>query len=231
MTLGRTIKGSKSGSRNRDSESWIYSYADLVTNLLALFVMLLVISKGQFKESKSLSAQKAHASQTAQTPNDSTTLTPSDRDRVAAVVANINGQISPASVDSDKVTVQRANEGLKVNFGGEMLFDSGSAALRQESMPALAMVSGLLLTLPTGFVVDVEGHTDATPTRSGRYPSNWELSSARAGSVVRALQDFGFPADRMRAVGFADTQPVGPGAEGASNRRVVLRLKVREESK
>jgi chemotaxis protein MotB len=222
MTLeqGRTIRVNRAAPRNRDSESWIYSYADLVTNLLALFVMLLVMTKGGVK-------QKSHSKNAEQKQAG---LSPSDLQAVDAVVANINGHNAAASFHGDKVTVQRASEGLRVSFGGEMLFDAGSAELRKESLPAIAMVSGLLLTLPPEFVVDVEGHTDSKPTKSGRYPSNWELSSARAGSVVRALQDFGFSAERMRAVGLADTQPAASDRDNPSNRRVILRLKVKESA-
>lgn len=75
--------------------------------------------------------------------------------------------------------------------------------------------------------IAVHGHTDAVPIHSVRYPSNWELSGARAGSVVRYFEANGIDKQRLRAVGFADTRPLADNdsAEGrASNRRVELVL-------
>jgi chemotaxis protein MotB len=209
-------------SRNRENEAWIYSYADLITNLLALFMMLLVISSGQVKA----------ASQKSQTEQ---IISATDSARIEELVININQLQTPADQSSNsderqdnQAEVLKDNDGLKVSFGGEMLFPSGSSDIREESMPVLARISSLLQTLPKNIVIDVEGHSDSTPTRSGRYPSNWELSSARAGSVVRALQDFGFPADRMRAIGLADTKPAAEGRDNPANRRVVLRVRLKE---
>lgn len=73
----------------------------------------------------------------------------------------------------------------------------------------------------------IEGHTDSVPIRSYRYPSNWELSGARAGSVVRYLEANGVSSQRLSAVGYADTRPLGDNgtADGrANNRRVELIL-------
>jgi chemotaxis protein MotB len=221
----RTSSASKkiaNQSRNRDSESWIYSYADLITNLLALFIMLLVLNSGKVK-----------AGVQNQAPADQVSVT--DSQRVQDLVQQINlsqpatteTSVDPAASRSvHPLQVLNDDDGLKVSFGGEMLFPSGSSELRDESLPVLARISALLQTLPKEIVIDVEGHSDSTPTRKGRYPSNWELSSARAGSVVRALEDFGFPPERMRAIGLADTKPTSTSADLAANRRVVLRVRM-----
>src|SRR5690625_7301960 len=76
-------------------------------------------------------------------------------------------------------------------------------------------------------MITVEGHTDSVPIRSARFPSNWELSGARAGSVVRYLEANGIHSERLRAVGYADTRPLGSNdtVQGrASNRRVELTI-------
>jgi chemotaxis protein MotB len=80
------------------------------------------------------------------------------------------------------------------------------------------------------WMLRIDGHTDDLPIRSGRFRSNWELSAARASTVAQYLIDEGFPADRLIAAGFADTQPVTSersAAARAQNRRIEMRLTVR----
>jgi chemotaxis protein MotB len=87
-----------------------------------------------------------------------------------------------------------------------------------------------LQTLP--YQLSVEGHTDNVPIQTARYPSNWELSSARAARVTRKLIEQGVAADRIRAIGYGDTRPrsENDSAEGrAKNRRVTFVLQVETE--
>lgn len=210
--------------RNRDSESWIYSYADLITNLLAIFMMMLIMNAGK---TSAFSAQ----------PSTTQRIASQYEARISEYAGSLNLEHSSTKKltsgsglldPNEKVQVLSDDQGLRVSFGGELLFPSGSSELRPESLDVLSKISSILITLPPNTSIDVEGHSDSTPTRSGRYPSNWELSSARAGSVVRALEQFGLPASRMRAIGFADTKPVNDKADLAANRRVVLRVRLQE---
>jgi chemotaxis protein MotB len=82
----------------------------------------------------------------------------------------------------------------------------------------------LAKTLPDKYFIIVQGHTDSRPVKGGIYPSNWELSSARAGGVVRYLESQGFPSKRMRAVGMADTAQIEDTSDSAQNRRVVIQI-------
>jgi chemotaxis protein MotB len=98
----------------------------------------------------------------------------------------------------------------------------------------LELVTKQILPLSKSeIVIEVEGHTDDSPVSSEQYPSNWELSSARASNVVRYLVAKGFPAHRLRAVGLAATQPKAMNRDAAGtpipanqdlNRRVVIRM-------
>jgi len=107
-------------------------------------------------------------------------------------------------------------------------FASGSANLSDQGRAVLDRVAiamnNFLVTRPDarGKIV-VEGHTDADPIATATYPSNWTLSAARAANVVTYLQQLGVPADRLAAVGFAETQPIDPGSSReafARNRRI-----------
>jgi chemotaxis protein MotB len=108
----------------------------------------------------------------------------------------------------------------------KVLFDSGEAALKSAGLPLLDMVSKLL-NVDVRHPIIVEGHTDDVPIASALFPSNWELSTARATTVVRYLISQGVNRARLEAVGYADLHPVSTNAtaEGrARNRRVEIVL-------
>ena len=118
-------------------------------------------------------------------------------------------------------------------FQSEVLFAPGSAELgpdaKQALDPVIAALKRLDAEIPPDlrWIVRVDGHTDHQPIHTGQFPSNWELSNARALSVVRYAIAHGIPADRLAAAGFADTQPLDADDTPDSyrrNRRIELRL-------
>jgi chemotaxis protein MotB len=121
-----------------------------------------------------------------------------------------------------EVIVNRRSISFRIN--SEILFGTGQADLSREGLSVLQRMAKVLSD--AGYDVTVEGHTDSVPVRSNaRYPSNWELSSARAGSVVRYLQANGISKGHLKAVGYADSRPIADNrtADGrARNRRVEL---------
>ncbi|CDM24482.1 Flagellar motor rotation protein MotB [Castellaniella defragrans 65Phen] len=121
-----------------------------------------------------------------------------------------------------EVIVNRRSISFRIN--SEILFDTGQADLSRAGLSVLQRMAKVLSD--AGYDITVEGHTDSVPVRSNaRYPSNWELSSARAGSVVRYLQANGIAKGHLKAVGYADARPIADNrsADGrARNRRVEL---------
>lgn len=142
----------------------------------------------------------------------------------------------PVSEFLEAVTASGLNEQIEVNVrtGGvnleirdNILFTPASAALTEEGIALLHELAALLLEQP--FTLSVEGHTDSVPIETTRYPSNWELSSARAAIVTRSLIDQGIVPDRLRAIGYGDTRPLADNGtpEGRSrNRRVSFVLQI-----
>jgi chemotaxis protein MotB len=122
------------------------------------------------------------------------------------------------------VDVEDTRRGIVVRMPGQLLFDSGSAELRPESLLFLREISELVRGMP--HPVAIEGHTDATPAAPGRFESNWNLSAARAVSALHFLVEVGeIDASRLRATGFGDTRPLAPNDEPegrARNRRVEI---------
>jgi chemotaxis protein MotB len=118
-------------------------------------------------------------------------------------------------------------------FPSDVLFDTGSSALRPEATFQLDKLAAALNELETkippdiAWVMRIDGHTDIRPIATVEFPSNWELSSARAISVVRYLMEHGVPANRLVAAGFGEFQPLEGGESEqalAKNRRIELKL-------
>ena len=118
-------------------------------------------------------------------------------------------------------------------FQSEVLFAPGSADLSDDAKkklaPVIAALKEIAAKIPPDitWILRVDGHTDRRPISNSQFPSNWELSTARAISVVRFAIDEGVPAVRLAAAGFADKQPIDPrNNEDAysHNRRIELKL-------
>ena len=128
-----------------------------------------------------------------------------------------------AFVGQRLVEINRVGDTIEVAMKSQLLFDSGSARLASAALPALDSLGQVLLA--TGNAIRVEGHTDDRPINTLQFPSNWELSAARAASVVHFLMRLGVAPERMAAIGYGEHRPVADNAleEGRQrNRRVTL---------
>ena len=127
-------------------------------------------------------------------------------------------------IDAGKLKVKIVDGRMVVQLASDILFASGSAALSKDGKVAIVEVAGVLASIPER-AFQVEGHTDNVPIKTEQYPSNWELASARALTVVRAMTDSGLGANRVSAASFADTKPAAGNdtPEGkAQNRRIEI---------
>lgn len=124
-----------------------------------------------------------------------------------------------------QVQVNETDRGIAVDISASSLFDLGSATLRPESIPAMQEVAKVLSQNTRQ--IEIEGHTDNLAINSLFFPSNWELSAARAASVIRLFGDNGVTPTRMVLVGYADIHPIASNdtEEGrARNRRVTIMI-------
>src|SRR5690606_2890044 len=118
-------------------------------------------------------------------------------------------------------------ESVSFRINNEILFTSGQADLMPSGLEVLTRLAEVLAR--NDYQIAVEGHTDPIPIQNDRFPSNWELSTRRATSVLRHLQSQGISASRLRATGYADTRPIAPNdspAGRAFNRRVELIMEI-----
>lgn len=200
--------------------NWLVSYADMMTLLFGFFVMLSAFSTPNAEKIEKLKqATSESMGGTYQKPFSELS------DSIKSVLKDVN-------LEKD-VTVSETDEGVKITSKGTLFFESGSAALLPQAEFLISHLSGVLVQQASGFRIIVEGHTDDVPIKSSQFPSNWELSSSRAGTVVRLLESKGFLRSNMRPLGLADTEPLlpnrAPGGEPipsnqAENRRIVIRL-------
>lgn len=127
-------------------------------------------------------------------------------------------------IDAGKLKVKVVDGRMVVVLASDVLFGSGSASLSKDGKASLQEVSRLLASIPKR-KFQVEGHTDNVPIATAQYPSNWELASARAITVVKTMIDAGMPSDRVSAASFGDSKPAAANdtPEGkAQNRRIEI---------
>ncbi len=129
-------------------------------------------------------------------------------------------------VDQNLVTLRKGKDGLEVELKSKLLFPKASARLSISAEKLLIRIASTLSRFPTS--MQVEGHTDSSPINSTLYPSNWELSSARAATVVSLFAEHDMDPERMWAIGYAQYRPystIDTSLEISQNRRVVLVIK------
>src|SRR5688572_9882451 len=262
---------------HQNHEAWAIPYGDLVTLLLAFFVVMYAISsvnEGKFRVlSDSLQAAFRGAPKTLDPVQVGQKTRGSGADIAVSIVqqANIEGQprqmleaiavpqnkmkgLGPSRdngmgdglnkvvvppelakladevekslellVDAELVTVRRHSYWIEVEIRADILFASGVSTISPSAVPALQALSKALAPYPNP--VRVEGHTDNVPIRTVAFPSNWELSSARAATVVHLLSNGGVAAKRLSVIGLGEWHPIQTNdtVEGRNaNRRVLL---------
>lgn len=267
----------KKHEEHLNHEAWAIPYGDLITLLLAFFVVMYAISsvnEGKYRAlSDSLAAAFAGAPRSMKPveignqavgrsdapspirmqmrPVDNLPSIKQDSDSPAtseeesahpgtaarplpidlgggaiAELERVADEVEHAMQDliaKDLVTVRRTQLWIEVEIKTDILFASGAAAVASTAQPILAKLAEVLAPFPNS--IRVEGHTDNIPIRTVAFPSNWELSAARAASVVHLFGNLGIAAKRLAVLGLGEHRPVATNgtAEGRNrNRRVVL---------
>jgi chemotaxis protein MotB len=214
-------------------DRWLVSYADFVTLLFAFFVVMYAISAvnenkyKQFSESleKAFVEKKREARELGAllASSANTTGTGTAESRQLAYTSERLHTVLDGLITENLVTVKKSPYWIELRINSELLFLSGSAQLSKSSLPVLKKVAEVLRSLPNQ--INVEGHTDNLPIDTAKFPSNWELSSARATTVVREFVSNGIAPPRLSAIGYGEFHPIADNRTEAGrfkNRRVVL---------
>jgi chemotaxis protein MotB len=271
MARGRSRRGHGHGGGHENDERWLLTYSDMITLLMALFMVLFSISSVNISKYQTLQEslkaafsgsilpggkailQSGSQSTSAHSPAKSdvpsivplTPNIPKPKGISKAAVTAAVAAAAAANTEQNQLTKlqQELNayaqahgfaaqvqttidrRGLVVRvLTDRLLFDSGEATLKPAGLPLMDEVAQLL-NVDLSHPITVEGHTDNVPISSAQFPSNWELSTARATAVVRYLIRHGVGRQRLAAAGYADTHPVATNATAAGralNRRVEI---------
>lgn len=229
----------KPKEEHSNHEAWAIPYGDLVTLLLAFFVVMYSIStvnEGKYRVvSESLNAAFRGQPQSAQPIQvgkpvlaETPPATQTDTDARALALRQM-AQLAETAMSpliaQGLVDVQAGEGVVEIAIRSDILFASGSAQLASEAHPVIRQLADVLGMFPNS--IQVKGHTDNVPISSGTYPSNWELSAARAASVVHMLVEGGIDPRRLAVVAYGEYRPVLPNTtpDGRNaNRRVVLTI-------
>lgn len=241
-------------------EAWAIPYADLMTLLLAFFVVMYavsVVNVGKYKvmSESMMNAFNGHPGAVVPLPAQKTGQTtpstvPAAKNAPAAVIKlpiPLHGSHAQSSeavlpkppgtlkriedlvqqamqplINKKLVVLRRTQNRLEIEIRTDILFSSGEAKLSASASQVLVRVAAILAPFPNA--LRVEGFTDNVPIRTAKYPSNWELSAARAASVARLFAGHGVQPDRLGIVGWSDVRPVASNdtAEGRNHNRRVL---------
>jgi chemotaxis protein MotB len=238
---------------HENHERWLLSYADMITLLMAMFMMLYgmsIIDLKKFDEFKAGIAKNLGKSPVveggqgllvagtgvneAAAPvigagiRDGATDAvevrgEATREDIGDLVAEVDRRLVEAGLDGT-VQLETDPRGLVVYMSDRVLFESGDALISVQGQRVLAQLSEVLRHIDNSFVV--EGHTDDVPTNGRRWPSNWELSTARSTTVLRYLVEIRqLPAPRASAAGYADTRPRVPN-DTSEHRQLNRRVEI-----
>ncbi|MFN0070965.1 MAG: flagellar motor protein MotB [Chloroflexota bacterium] len=241
-------KKKKHDEAHENHERWLITYADLITLLMVFFVVMFSMARADQGKFSKLSASLQQAfrvdvlrgnNPTQVGGDDGATMistvlqtnlsppsfaTQSDA-KLVSTVSDLNDamqRIPPSSTLERNIEVGAGRDGVVISMSGNALFDSGRADLKSDGVVLLDTLAPRLRDMPNE--IRIEGHTDSVAISTPLFPSNWELSSARATTVARRLIEFGgIKANRVIAAGYGDSRPAATNEsrEGrARNRRV-----------
>jgi chemotaxis protein MotB len=234
----------KKHAEHANHERWLVSYADFITLLFAFFVVMFSASNSDHKKAGQIAqaVQVAFSELAVFTPSGK--VVPMDNQGgLPSANQSVLGSTTSAFSETQLIQIKKQLEetlkeelhtnavritadprGVVVSLAEAGFFDPGSAVVKPTGLPALQRITEKLSQVPQG--LRVEGHTDNTPIHTPQFPSNWELSTARATYVLQYLIGNGrISPNRLSAVGYGEYRPTAPNntVEGrAANRRVDL---------
>jgi len=197
LLAAASIKKSKLGEESVDS--WLVTYADSITLLMAFFVLILSVSDINQEKFEAINESL------------SSSLLNKKAEEVVNPLTDLQSKLSDVlmayEINPLEAISLRDND-LRIDLPGEVLFGIASAELEPNSVNLLNEVAQALqdFSLPD-YSIEIEGHSDDDPIHTIRYPSNWELSSARAISVLKLFMVQGVDKDKLKAIGYADSRP------------------------
>lgn len=216
----------KHHEEHENAERWLLTYADLITLLLGLFVILYASSQvdaKKFQEMMSAFGKLFGGGSGVMTGSPGALEQPIPAEAMTNELQRQQVQQAvEQAVEEGRITLTESSRGLTVHVTEKLLFDPGAAQLRAEAADVLGSLAKTLEGMKNE--IRVEGHTDDVPIASAQYPTNWHLSTDRALHVaLYLLQQSRIAPQRMAVVGYGEYRPIAPNdtdQNRARNRRV-----------
>lgn len=182
---------------------WVVSYADLVTMLLALFMVLFAISQNISKHQAKIISENAIIEQVEQ-------------------LEELKVLFNEIIAKNENIKYLQDGRGLILRLNNSILFDAGSADIKKDAIVTIDEIIDTIAKIDNNIIV--EGHTDSTPIKNKKFPSNWELSTARATNIIAyMIKSKKIAPKRLSAVGYGEYMPV---ADNTSNEGRLLNRRV-----
>lgn len=194
---------------NEETDDWMVTYADAMTLVMGFFVLILsmsMINQSKFEEVAAAIDEG---------------LLKKEKKQTVSPLNELNKNLSQTLLEHQVLPQEAIEQGdnyLKIDLPGNILFATGSAELGSGSSRLIADIANDInaFSLPE-FNIEIEGHTDDIPISTVRFPSNWELSSSRAISVLQVFLAQGVDGNRLKAIGYAETRPKVPNTDAQGN--------------
>ncbi len=220
MGLRQHKNRSRVENSTANQDSWLVTYSDMITLLLAFFVLMAAVSKVDPRLWEQI--KKGLRSEIL----DEDTQTP-----LAEIKHDLDSLLSE-EIAKELVEIEFDDEGIRMQFASSAFYSAGSAKVQVGAQKIIKKVSAALTKIDYyKFAVDIEGHTDDVPIRTVQFPSNWELSVSRATNIIKDMIAMGIEPNRLKAAGYADTKPAVPNVDSlgvgipenrAANRRILI---------
>ncbi|MBP3038901.1 flagellar motor protein MotB [Bacillaceae bacterium Marseille-Q3522] len=199
----------------KGAPSWMVTYSDLFTLILVFFILLFSMSQIDMIKFKAITESfrdfqildyQSSIIPSENTENGDTGQNSDAEETMDGLLEEVQAFLQENDLGSVAVA-NRTEQGVVLVLQEQILFASGEAEIIEDAYPLLNKIGGLLAEIP--HIVRVEGHTDSRPISTYRYPSNWELSTARSSSVIRYfIQTLHLDSRRFIATGYGPTRPV-----------------------
>jgi chemotaxis protein MotB len=212
------------------NEIWLLTLSDLLMLLMIFFVFHLAIpymelSKTVETQPKPAPVEQAKPATPPAENSISKAVDAVDKQAIAALENDLLGVLGNRE-GQQGLTVERRSQHIILTFPEQIIFDSGQAQLKTAVSPTLEKVAAFIIDHPE-LSVEVQGHTDDRPIKTGRYPSNWELSADRATQVARTLVQMGANPTKIATKGLGEYHPIQSNTSDDArlkNRRVEIQF-------
>lgn len=204
---------------SEDESAWAVSYGDLMSLLIAFFVMILstmTVDKSKYEEVRRQLSGDVRS-----------------QDELKSLEMKLKDEIKKSGL-FEAISIDRDSEGVQIVIKNDILFQPGSATLSRAGIKAFGELMEPLSSISEKYHFQIEGHTDDQPINNDKFHSNWELSTSRAVTVLNLFLDNNFNQNRFSVQGFADQKPIVSNRDSrgapilknmAKNRRVVIKIR------